>query len=66
MVALLATLMLMMTLDKPPETNRVAEGAATVAASQEYDRVMELWGDPVSAQAASEQKYQEVLEQWGQ
>lgn len=59
-------MLLVLALDKPPERNRAAETAATVAAAQEYDRVMELWGDPVSAMEASNQVYEEVMLRWSE
>ena len=51
-------------LDKPPERNERAITAATVAAAQEYDRVMELCGDSASAMSASDMVFQNVLEKW--
>lgn len=43
---------------------RVAEDVATFYAAQEYDRLMERWGDSGAAQAGAEVKYQEVLSEW--
>ena len=52
------------TLDKPPEENRTAVTAATVAAAREYDRVLKLHGDREAAQWASDRVYEEVLAGW--
>lgn len=65
-VLVIMLMLLVLALDKPPERNRAAETAATVAAAQEYDRVMELWGDPVSAMEASNQVYEEVMLRWSE
>lgn len=52
--------------EEPPQENETAMTAATVAASMEYDRVLELFGDSGAARAASERVFREVLEQWPQ
>ena len=65
-VLVIMLMLLVLALDKPPERNRAAETAATVAAAQEYDRVMELWGDPVSAMEASNQGYEEAMLRWSE
>lgn len=51
-------------MDKPPERNVVAEGAATYAAGREYERAMDLYGDEITAGQMAAAKYEEVMEQW--
>jgi hypothetical protein len=48
----------------PVPGERVPEGAATFAAAREYDRALELYGDPAVAGNMAEIKYASVLEEW--
>ena len=52
--------------DAPTAGAGVAEGAATVAAGQEYDRVVELYGDRTAAELCAQRVYGEVLDAWSQ
>ena len=51
--------------DGPVPGERVPEGAARFAASQEYERALELYGDEAVAAQMAERAGQDVLEQWG-
>lgn len=51
-------------LDKPPERSTAAIAGATVAAAQEYERVLERCGDSSAAMEASDSVFEEVLEEW--
>ncbi len=45
-----------------PEPASAQERAATFAAQEEYERVVELYGDQVGAVLAAQMKYEEALE----
>lgn len=63
-LALLLFLGMMGAEEAPLPGERVGKDVATFYAAEEYDRLMECWGDPGAAQRGAEQVYWEVISKW--
>ena len=63
----LAAVLLLLGLDTaPPPGTEVRECMARVAATQEYDRVVALYGDRETAELCAQTVYQEVISHAGE